>query len=210
MKGYLQRMAFSSLKPGRPIRPVLGSVFSAPKCGFAIGTLGIVEEVSLVSRTNLLQKPGCDTPPVSSVPPAIRLVPVITGYQPPIAEGAKLMEVMGQAKHRGARREKEPVLPVRSYTPLVAGDFRPPDSTAFFPEQALPSVVFNQGTKRRNADLTKNSEPPFREPDEIQIHIGRIEVTAVQAASPRPAAAKPQRRVPSLDEYLRRRDGRTV
>src|SRR5260370_28377050 len=146
MKGYLQRMAFSSLKPGQLLHPVLGSVFSAPKCGFAIGTLGIVEEVSLVSRTNLLQKPGCDTPPVSSVPPAIRLAPEITRCQPPIAEGAKLMEVMEQAKYRAARREKEPVLPVRSYTPLVAGDFRPPDSTGFFPEQSLPSVALNHGT----------------------------------------------------------------
>ena len=45
-------------------------------------------------------------------------------------------------------------------------------------------------------------------PDAIQIHIGRIEVTAVQAAAPRPVAARARRSAPTLDEYLRRRDGR--
>jgi hypothetical protein len=46
-----------------------------------------------------------------------------------------------------------------------------------------------------------------REPDEIQIHIGRIEVTAVQPA-PAPTPARLSRKTPSLDEYLRRRDRR--
>lgn len=43
-------------------------------------------------------------------------------------------------------------------------------------------------------------------PDEIQIHIGRIEVTAVH--SPAPAAAKARDKEISLDAYLKRRDGR--
>jgi hypothetical protein len=40
--------------------------------------------------------------------------------------------------------------------------------------------------------------------DDIQIHIGRIEVTAVAQPTPRPAAA-PARKAMSLDEYLGRR-----
>jgi hypothetical protein len=46
-----------------------------------------------------------------------------------------------------------------------------------------------------------------RDPDEIQIHIGRIEVTAV----PPPAATPTQKRAakgPSLQEYLGRRERR--
>lgn len=46
------------------------------------------------------------------------------------------------------------------------------------------------------------------EPDEIHIHIGRIEVTAVQPAPARTAVATPRTRAPSLSDYLRRRDGR--
>jgi hypothetical protein len=47
---------------------------------------------------------------------------------------------------------------------------------------------------------------PSSEPDGVHIQIGRIEVTAVQAAPPQPP--KPRRAGMSLDEYLRRRDGR--
>jgi hypothetical protein len=45
---------------------------------------------------------------------------------------------------------------------------------------------------------------PMREgSDDIQIHIGRIEVIAVQPPAPHPAAV-PTRRGPTLEEYLRR------
>jgi hypothetical protein len=47
-----------------------------------------------------------------------------------------------------------------------------------------------------------------REPDEIEIHIGRIEVTAVQAAATSVSTPKPRRGGPSLEEYLKRRDRR--
>jgi hypothetical protein len=44
--------------------------------------------------------------------------------------------------------------------------------------------------------------------DDIQIHIGRIEVIAVPPPVQRPATAPPQKRL-SLDEYLNRRNGRS-
>jgi len=44
--------------------------------------------------------------------------------------------------------------------------------------------------------------------DEIQIHIGRIEVAAIAPPPVQTPAAKPSRRPFSLDEYLRARDGR--
>ncbi|MGA8575379.1 MAG: hypothetical protein WB609_06770 [Candidatus Cybelea sp.] len=47
-----------------------------------------------------------------------------------------------------------------------------------------------------------------RRTDDIQIHIGRIEVVAVPPASPRPIAV-PARKSLSLDEYLQRRGGRS-
>jgi hypothetical protein len=43
--------------------------------------------------------------------------------------------------------------------------------------------------------------------DDIQIHIGRIEVTAMPPAAPRPVPA-PVRKSQTLDEYLRQRNGR--
>ena len=46
-----------------------------------------------------------------------------------------------------------------------------------------------------------------RQGDEIQIHIGRIEVIAMPPAAPRPVAM-PARKTQTLDEYLRRGSGR--
>ena len=54
-------------------------------------------------------------------------------------------------------------------------------------------------------DLSGRAGMPAREPDEIQIHIGRIEVAAV----PRPSVAATPKRAPqgpSLQEYLKQRD----
>jgi hypothetical protein len=55
--------------------------------------------------------------------------------------------------------------------------------------------------------LARHLRSQSREADEIQIHIGRIEVTAVPPAPARPAPV-PNRKSPSLDDYLKRRPGR--
>jgi hypothetical protein len=60
---------------------------------------------------------------------------------------------------------------------------------------------------RRQAAQTPNLRTPPQQADEIQIHIGRIEVVAVPQAAPRPTAT-PARKGLSLDEYLSRRNGR--
>lgn len=71
---------------------------------------------------------------------------------------------------------------------------RPPDPVA--PDPAPPgssAIAMPQDRARITED--------------IEIHIGRIEVTAVQPTPVRPPE-RPQRKAVSLDEYLRRRNGR--
>ena len=70
---------------------------------------------------------------------------------------------------------------------------------------ATSTLATSRVRARQRADT---SHPGEREPEEIQIHIGRIEVSAVPQA-PAPVPGKVLRRALSLDEYLRRRDGRT-
>ena len=65
---------------------------------------------------------------------------------------------------------------------------------------------------RQAAGITRTkpalpSERPS-EPDEIQIHIGRIEVTAVPPVISQPAPARPRRLAPSLKDYLQPRHRR--
>lgn len=74
----------------------------------------------------------------------------------------------------------------------------------------LPQIVppgRNPGAFKPKTTTSARPETLASEPDDIQIHIGRIEVIAVPPA-PAPAAGKSQRNVPSLDEYLKRRDRR--
>jgi hypothetical protein len=91
------------------------------------------------------------------------------------------------------------VVPRRQREIVQASPLRPPKSSAV-------SAAFRADSPRAAA-LQIFSEPSRAEggPDDIQIHIGRVEVIAVPPAAPRPAAA-PARKAMSLDEYLRRRD----
>ena len=84
-----------------------------------------------------------------------------------------------------------------SLVPIMQKDFR---SLAPGPVVAVPDGREKPGSRR--------PESSRREPDDIQIQIGRIEVVA--APPRRPVAPKPPRVASSLGEYLRRRDGKAV
>ena len=94
---------------------------------------------------------------------------------------------------------------VQSYAPLI----HPQRSEAHSTGPEIPQFV----TEARSISAPSANFPgerrvtgAEREPDEIQIHIGRIEVTAVQPPAPR-APAPPDKAI-SLDAYLERRNGR--
>ena len=73
---------------------------------------------------------------------------------------------------------------------------------------ATPSIPFNPGSEAKE-EIGSIRRSLRSEPDEIQIHIGRIEVVAVPPAPAQPVSQQAQRITPSLDEYLRRRDRRS-
>jgi hypothetical protein len=79
----------------------------------------------------------------------------------------------------------------------------------------LPPAHFDKAASNGAPVLRRLIQPPPPkrgvgppEGDEIQIHIGRIEVIAMPPAAPRPVAA-PARKTQTLDEYLRPKNGRT-
>ena len=86
------------------------------------------------------------------------------------------------------------------------------NATAAPPVSGLPEragilvVVAGDAGKPVRAEFSAPSRRSAQS-DDIQIHIGRIEVTAVAQPTPRPAAA-PARKAMSLDEYLGRRSRR--
>ena len=102
------------------------------------------------------------------------------------------------------RPPPEQEIPLEETTPgaiAASEEFRQPAAL-----RPIPSL----GAERKENIRSQNRPAARQEPDEIQIHIGRIEVVVVPPAAVASASPKPKRETPSLDEYLRRRPGRSV
>ena len=94
----------------------------------------------------------------------------------------------------------------RPYVPLVAGDFPAPPARDESLEGPRESHAAQRPRERAPAATVRSAAR--QGPDEIQINIGRVEVVAAPPPAMRPAAQKAQRKAPSLDDYLRRRNSR--
>jgi hypothetical protein len=100
--------------------------------------------------------------------------------------------------------------------PDLPANERAPRETALVPvhpkeawEPMRPQISRSEHETHAWPKPSPSAKAPIRsEPDDIQIHIGRIEVAA--APPVRAAPAKPRSRATSLDEYLRRRDGKAA
>jgi hypothetical protein len=98
------------------------------------------------------------------------------------------------------------------YKPLVAEEFilkSTSEANRLSPIRTLDEdkIVSSLPGPGRPAPLPATAHSAPSHVDDIQIHIGRIEVVAIPQAAPRPAPA-PTRKGVSLDEYLHRRNGR--
>ena len=89
----------------------------------------------------------------------------------------------------------------RAFIPLLA-------SVTRADEPAPAHIARPPAAPARAPRLIQNERSAASEPNEVQIHIGRIEVTAIQPAPARPAAGPPRRSGMSLDDYLKQRNGR--
>ena len=217
MSGYLQRLARSVSHPAETIHPMLGSVYSPASYGSTDDTLE-----QNVTVTSLNDGPAPQSPEAAEPRQQSALLPPV---QPSAASPVRAAE--------SAYPESTPCGPP-ALTPLVraAPSQSPAGETSF--ETAIAVKQTESSTDRGYAPLmiqapprpasvlspraqptaaaSRNLEPSSprqaeHEPDEIQIHIGRIEVTAVQQAPAR-APLKTLHKGQSLDEYLKRRDRR--
>lgn len=115
-----------------------------------------------------------------------------------LPEGSKISkDEAGEMRTANNNRGQEGTSIDRPFVPMVAEDH--------------PAGFDNSprlGGRRERTAASKTPGATLREPDEIQIHIGRIEVTAVQAPPARPSPQKAARKAPSLGEYLKRGNGR--
>jgi hypothetical protein len=134
--------------------------------------------------------------------------PLVTRAQP-VASGEPQVpaaEVGVETEFVGALETEAPPQSVLAYRPLVVENPGRGSEVAPFKSS---DTFFSGSNRRTGQELPKRAEVSAREPDEIQIHIGRIEVVAVPQQQAARAPAKSTRKSVSLDEYLkrRRRDG---
>jgi hypothetical protein len=227
MSGYLQRMVSNAQKPARSIHPILGSLYSAPKYGAPPEAFQAEEDLVSSVRPEPGRKTAPEAAPVLTraivpTPETLRrdedpkkgteartsleslvaprqkaATPLEPNETPSEWESVKLVE-----PHAGApEREVAPRYP---YQPLVEEADHPASAERTFGDSAPRATGATRGPRR---DPPPRVAQPGREPDEIEIHIGRIEVTAVPQVAVRPAA-QPARKSLNLDEYLKRRNRR--
>jgi hypothetical protein len=206
MSGYLQRIASGVLHSQRAIHPAIGSLWmpqrnAVPSEQFDETMAPIVprrstqpdaqQTRSALAHMSNKQEPD---PPLqdlsarrqdASIPVESRLEP----ERPPLVVRDATMT---QARHG---QHADDLARPTAFTPLVATSSR---ASMLQPRGIVPASMLS---RERTLPVTPSPAP---QPDEIEIHIGRIEVAAVL---PQPAPrlpARPVRKSLDLNEYLKR------
>jgi hypothetical protein len=233
MKGYLDRLVHTVSHPRETVHPRTGALFApyrsepdSPPDWFEQAETVVTNPTRSDSRpigepADTARHPtGSDHsqsplhPETADEPPRVIESVRHADLPPPAGYEAKhdTLEHAAQVPRRLVAPPAQHAVPesrraaaVQSYVPLIHPQLSEPHGTG--PE--TPQFV----TEARSISAAGANFPAERrvtgaerEPDEIQIHIGRIEVTAVQPPAPR--AAKPPDNPLSLDAYLERRNGR--
>jgi hypothetical protein len=217
VSGFLQRLAAAAISPDRSIHPVVGSVFSPP--GRPMGAAPILESSSThvitpgPAATASAAVAGASTPQSPKSPPIESLAgaaaPAPRDREPiPAAGEAPAPRDAGELIHRPSQHRLTETPAVESRDPPAVRD----------PPLLLPRISEAAADARRPATERRAASPPAvgrspariapradarKESDEIEIHIGRIEVTAMPPPAT-PRAVKAPRKSLNLDEYLGR------
>lgn len=228
MSGYLHRLADTAAGRHDSVHPRTGSIFAsrleerrAPLQGW--------EETE---RVTLAQPPHRQTVPPELEPPepprgvtpksehvpllpksvtpdrraAAEALPFSPAVHDPAGSPADPFD--GRSSQRGAEPEGRPLTADADVHVTVPESRRAGD--AFRPVMKPPraSEALTGAARPRETPRHRHGAQASQQPDDIQIHIGRIEVVAVPP-QPAPRAPKTPDRSLSLDAYLSRRDGRT-
>jgi hypothetical protein len=218
MKGYLQRLVRTATNPVESIHPWEGSIFAAAQQGnFNVVQTEELAPAAPVRQSSEVMSPASVRYSQPSVPN--QASPPETGHNLQTSESRSTYIAAGLTQaERGA--DLKPVNERIIFKPLISYIERSsPDSLAArkprvtpleesetaLPRRAVAPLLAPQA-KTPNARAVRSHVAGDQRTDEIQIHIGRIEVTAIHP--PAPSVPKARHKEISLDAYLKRRDGR--
>ncbi len=229
MRGYLQRLVDTAAGRGDAVHPRTGSIFS-PRPEERPAPLQGWDETEHVTLAQPLPDPRATPPglerpePSRGVRPGSDHAPLLpktvapdrgaTADAPPFVPGVsdpagtpedpfddRSSRPVAEPQRRLLTADADVQVTVPAPASGRAGDpFRP----VMKPARASDAVVSAAGPGDR--PRPRHDAHAAQQPDDIQIHIGRIEVLAVPPPAPR-APRAPDRSL-SLDAYLSRRDGR--
>ena len=235
MSSYLQRLVDTAAGRGHAVHPHTGSIFS-PRLEERPAPLQGWEETEQVTLAQPPRHQPHATPPERepAAPPqgvrpgsehapllpksvasdgraasdAPRFVPAMS--DPVGSPDDPFGDPFGDRSSRLAAEAQRPLLTAEADVHVTApapasGRAGAPFRPVMQPTRVSDAVVSATGPGDRSR--LRHGAQAAQQPDDIQIHIGRIEVLAVP--SPAPRAPKAPDRSLSLDAYLNRRDGRT-
>jgi hypothetical protein len=136
--------------------------------------------------------------------PAAQDSEIVSGFIRPQSQNFTSTELEVRKPRFGREEYDRQPRSADHFESLVQGTFQRISQQEHFPKA---SNRLSSDAPIRAANSPGLIGQTFRERDEIQIHIGRIEVTAVTSAPPLPAARNTSKSL-SLDDYLKRRDRR--
>ena len=207
MNSFLHRLAGAVLRPQQRIHPLVGSLYSGhhiqPEIEEEAKDANDVQSSRLRApefsphesqaglNSSLFEEQTENRAPVQNEPQQAAAIEADDHHSKTTLRG-----------HREGFGKSESTAKALSDRPSPAASIVPRTSET---SVALMGRTVHPGASPRPMIYAAQSERP--EPDEIQIHIGRIEVTAVPQTRPS-TPARAARKAPALDEYLRRRDER--
>jgi hypothetical protein len=180
----------------RAVENQLPKKAASESAGFANRFPPASDSASLISKT------GAKT--------ETRLVPLLVrNDDQPQSESLKRPETSASTLPRAEAKRLSGQTAADALVPKVAGGPPVRQGPTTVAKQAFRTMVVPRSDPHGKKGMpdSRTSRP---EPDEIQIHIGRIEVIAVPPAPPAPPPPKRKPGAPSLNEYLQRRNGRSV
>ena len=220
MSGYLQRLARSVMQPSERVHPMVGSVFSIP--ANQVEAEGGAPSLELGERSQEREpgereqeqnveilRPAPLIPHNELLRPVQRLQAANETRSNP-SRPVKAHEHSSEAPERepagaASLAQKEEGSQQNVYAPLM-----PVSEVRSEPKiilQIAPNPAASSRSDTGKAEAVRGGK---READDIQIHIGRIEVLAIPPAPPVARPAKSPHKASSLDDYLKRRNQRTL
>jgi hypothetical protein len=218
MKGFLQRLAAGTIRPERTVHPFVGAIFQGgvkreqiEETRWPSGPTELLETVEGHGEGNETKDHAPKGEPTINVPEGMPLVDRVASAEPPGVElpiKRKAGEEVPTARVQKSRRKEDeangpPNVEPFVLRPLVMGVWPQSKGEDQNSGVAEPTLGASQVATRAKAALPEREAPI----EDIQIHIGRIEVIAVPPQAQR-ASAVPGRKGMSLDDYLRQRNGR--